>query len=100
MTHLTLPAILNTTMVILSLLITTLIDFWYSPLHLVFTYLIPMVPLFYAVDGYVSCIRGRTAKETWDLLYEQRDLDLDGWELVVGRRECCRHLGRCIGMLG
>ena len=55
-------------------------DVYKRQLHLFFTYLIPIVPLFYAIDGYVSCIRGRTPNETFDLLRRQPDLDLSGWE--------------------
>jgi hypothetical protein len=61
-------------------LISTLATFWNFPMHLFFTYLIPIVPLLYAIGGYVSCIRGRTPDETFDLLCRQPDLDLSGWE--------------------
>lgn len=86
MTHRTLPSLLNTTIVVLSPLITTLFDFWWSPLHLFFTYLLPIVPLFYAVDGYVSCTRGRTADETFDLIRRQPGVDLGGWEFRSGEQ--------------
>lgn len=45
MTHRTIPSLLNTTIVILSVFITTLYDFYWSPTHLLFTYLIPIAPL-------------------------------------------------------
>lgn len=63
---------------------TTWIDFWWSPFHLVFTYLIPLFPLYYIFDGVVSCIRGRTPEETSALLRRQPDLDLSEWELTSG----------------
>lgn len=77
---------MNTSIVILSPFITTLLWFWDSPMHLFFTYLIPLVPLFYAIDGYVSCIRTRTPKETDDLLRRQTDLDLSGWDFKSGEQ--------------
>ena len=64
LTHRTLPALLNTTLIILSPFITTLRDWYWSPFHLLFTYVIPLIPLFYAVDSYVSCARYRTADKT------------------------------------
>ncbi|KAF2219783.1 hypothetical protein BDZ85DRAFT_304374 [Elsinoe ampelina] len=94
MTHRTLPSLLNTTIVILSCLLTTVVDYWWSPMHLVFTYLIPVVPLFYMVDGYVSCTRGRTAEETWALLRKQTDVDLDDWELSSGEQTALWPFGR------
>ncbi|KAK4553126.1 hypothetical protein LTR86_009853 [Recurvomyces mirabilis] len=94
MTHRTLPSLLNTSIVILSVFITTLYDFYWSPLHLLLTYLIPVVPLFYAIDGYVSCTRGRTAEETWALLYSQPEIDLDGWTLQSGEQTALMPFGR------
>lgn len=55
-----------------------------SPIHLFFTYIIPLVPLMFAIDGYVSCIRGRTNQELDGLLRKQKDLNLDGWEFKSG----------------
>ena len=94
MTHRTIPSFLNTTIVILSVFITTLYDFYWSPMHLLFTYLIPIVPLFYVIDGYVSCIRGRTAEETWALLHRRSDLDLSQWELKSGEQTALLPFGR------
>ncbi|KAL4912421.1 hypothetical protein BDW62DRAFT_216299 [Aspergillus aurantiobrunneus] len=94
MTHRTLPSLLNTTLVILTPFITTLYDFYWSPLHLLFTYLIPIVPIFYAIDGYVSCTRGRTAEETWALLKSQTGLDLSQWELRSGEQTALWPFGR------
>ncbi|KAM3067375.1 hypothetical protein ACMFMF_009866 [Clarireedia jacksonii] len=84
MTHRNLSALLNTTIVILSPLLTTLLWYWYSPMHILLTYIIPIVPIFFAVDGYVSCIRTRTADETMELLTKQKDLDLSQWEFKSG----------------
>lgn len=94
MTHRTFPSLLNTTIVILSVFITTIYDFYWSPIHLLFTYIIPIVPLFYAIDGYVSCTRGRTAEETWELLYRQPEVDLSGWELKSGEQTALLPFGK------
>ncbi|KAI1404842.1 hypothetical protein F4819DRAFT_494623 [Hypoxylon fuscum] len=84
MTNRTLTAFLNTTFIVLSPFFTTLMWFRNSPIHMFFTYIIPLVPLMFAVDGYVSCIRGRTNKELDGLMRRQKDLDLSGWEFKSG----------------
>ncbi|KAL8725157.1 MAG: hypothetical protein Q9166_007532 [cf. Caloplaca sp. 2 TL-2023] len=94
MTHRTFPSLLNTTIVILSVFITTIYDFYWSPVHLLLTYLIPIVPIFYAIDGYVSCTRGRTAEETWELLYHQPNIALDEWELKSGEQTALLPFGK------
>ena len=53
-------------------------------MYLILTYIIPIIPLFYAVDGYVSCARCRTADETWRLLTQRTGLTLREWELENG----------------
>ena len=50
------------------LMLLTPFFFYDSPLHLVFTYLCPIVPFVIVFDGYVSSIRTRTPKEVMDLL--------------------------------
>lgn len=54
-----------------------------SPLHLFFTYVIPLLPFLTAFDGLVSTIRCRTGEEIQDLLH-QKDLDLSGWTCKSG----------------
>lgn len=100
MTQRNFVALMNTSIVILSPLITTLIFFWNSPIHLLFTYLIPLVPLFYAVDGYVSCIRTRTPDETSALLTSQSDLDLSDWEFRSGERMVLPPFGNLYWYMG
>lgn len=53
-------------------------------MHLIFTYIIPIVPLFYAIDGYVSCARARTPDETWNLLTRCSGLTVNEWEQKHG----------------
>jgi hypothetical protein len=50
--------------------------------------------LVYAVDGYVSCTRGRTADETWALLHRQKGLDLSEWELKSGEQTALLPFGK------
>jgi hypothetical protein len=99
MTQRNLPALLNTTIVILSPLITTLVWFWNSPLHLIFTYLIPIVPLFFAVDGYVSCIRTRTPDEV-DALIKRSGVDTSGWQIKSGETLVLPPFGRLYWIIG
>ncbi|KAH1901220.1 hypothetical protein KXW12_001247 [Aspergillus fumigatus] len=84
MTHRTASAFLNTTFIVLSPLLTTLLWFRGSPLHMFFTYIFPLVQLFFAVDGYVSCIRGRTPEEVTALIRQQKDLDISDWDFSSG----------------
>jgi hypothetical protein len=100
MTHRTPAALLNTSIVILSSLVFTLVDFWWSPKHLLLTYLIPVVPLFYMVDGYVSCARGRTASETWKLLPRQEDVDVKDWDFESGQQLVLLPFGTLYWYLG
>lgn len=93
-------AFLNTTFIVLSPLLTTFLWFRYSPLHLFFTYLIPIVPLFFAVDGYVSCIRGRTPEELTDLLQSQSELDLNEWKFKSGEQMVLPPFGRMYWYMG
>ena len=84
--HRTLAAFLNTTFIVLSPLLTTLIWFRYSPLHLFFTYLIPLVPMYFTMDGHVSCICGRTPEELSNLLNRQSDLNFREWTSMSGEK--------------
>ncbi|KUL82143.1 hypothetical protein ZTR_10707 [Talaromyces verruculosus] len=84
-THRTLPSIIYTaTASLFGALSTTWIEYWWSPFHLIFTYVIPLFPIYYIFDGVVSCIRGRTPEETFDLIRRQRDLDLRDWTFSHG----------------
>lgn len=62
-----------------------------SPVHLLFTYLIPLIPLMMFVDALVSTIRTRTPKEL-ERLVEQTGLDLAEWEFRSGQTLCIRPL--------
>lgn len=84
MTHRTASAFLNTTFIVLSPLLTTLLWFRGSPLHMFFTYIFPLVQLFFAVNSYVSCIRGRTPEEVTALIRQQKDLDISDWDFSSG----------------
>lgn len=100
MTQRNFSALLNTTIVILSPLISTLAWFWYSPLHVIFTYLIPIVPLFFAIDGYVSCIRTRTPGELHKMIRQHPDLDLDEWEFKSGETKVLPPFGNLYWFIG
>jgi hypothetical protein len=57
--------------------------FWNSPGHLFFTYVIPLVPLVLALDGYVSSLRTRTSEEIQALMKEC-GASADGWTVKSG----------------
>ncbi|BCR92220.1 uncharacterized protein ACHE_80120A [Aspergillus chevalieri] len=100
MTNRTLSAFLNTTFIVLSPFLTTYLWFSHSPLHLFFTYLVPLVQLFFAVDGYVSCIRGRTPEEITQLIKKQSDLDLTGWDIKSGEEMMLPPFGKMYWYMG
>ncbi|KAK0718481.1 hypothetical protein B0T26DRAFT_831019 [Lasiosphaeria miniovina] len=103
MTQRNLPALLNTSIVILSPLISTLLWFWWSPLHVVFTYLIPIVPLFFAWDGYVSCIRTRTGAEIRDIIAQEEargGLDTRDWTFHYGQTKVLPPFGNLYWFIG
>ncbi|KAG8404921.1 hypothetical protein J3459_022375 [Metarhizium acridum] len=102
MTQRSMPALMNTSIVILSPIITTLLWFWWSPLHILFTYIIPIVPLFFAWDGYVSCIRTRSGKEIRALIaeQEQRGLDVSDWTFHHGETKVLPPFGNLYWFMG
>ena len=51
----------------------TVFWFWGDWLHLVATYVVPLLPAIHAFDGFVSCLRTRTFEETMELVE-----DVDG----------------------
>lgn len=63
----------------------SLVWFWSSPVHLFFTFILPVVPLVTWVDGFISCLRTRTNEEIHSLLNET-GLDLSKWTFYSGKR--------------
>ncbi|KAJ5905205.1 uncharacterized protein N7473_002121 [Penicillium subrubescens] len=63
----------------------TLIWYWNSPIHLLFTFVLPIAPLAIWVDGLISCLRTRTTKEVRALL-DQPGLDLSKWTFHSGQK--------------
>ncbi|CAK7207555.1 hypothetical protein SEUCBS139899_010365 [Sporothrix eucalyptigena] len=62
---------------------------WRSPMTLVFTYLIPILPFVLVFDGWMSMLRTRTPDEVEALLRTCGAADTDAWELRSGE---IRHL--------
>ncbi|KAL2852597.1 hypothetical protein BJX68DRAFT_54292 [Aspergillus pseudodeflectus] len=58
-----------------------------SPVHLLFTYLIPLIPLMLVWDALVSAGRARTPREIAGLV-ERTGLDVSEWELRSGECAC------------
>ena len=61
------------------------IYFWQRPLHLFFTYLVPLVPFVWVFDGYISCLRTRTVEEVEELMRRAvGDDELKEWRVRSG----------------
>lgn len=65
-----------------------------------FTYIFPLVQLFFAVDGYVSCIRGRTPEEVTALIRQQKDLDISDWDFSSGEDMVLPPFGKMYWYIG
>jgi hypothetical protein len=59
--------------------------FWRDPVHLFFTYIIPIIPFVIVFDGLVSSVRTRTPAEVLQLA-KRSGGDLDGWVWESGRK--------------
>jgi hypothetical protein len=57
--------------------------FWNDPIHLFFTYVIPIVPFVLVVDGYTSALRTRTAGEIQALM-KDCGASTKGWTVKSG----------------
>lgn len=77
-----LPSFITVTLLWPLWMIMTPIFFWNDPWHLLFTYLIPIVPFVVVFDGYVSCLRVRTLEEVLDLVDGRNGIP--GWEIKSG----------------
>ena len=74
------------------LLILSPIYFWRSPVHLFFTYIIPVIPFVVMYDGIISSLRTRTPEEIVSLMRKQ-NTSLNGWKLLSGEEEHTRFIG-------
>ncbi|KAL9617835.1 MAG: hypothetical protein Q9160_007385 [Pyrenula sp. 1 TL-2023] len=62
----------------------TPIFFWRSPLHLIFTYLLPIIPGVLVFDGYISSMRTRSIREIAQML-QQYPEEAKGWTVLSGK---------------
>lgn len=71
---------------------------WGSPLALVFTYLIPILPFVLVFDGWMSSLRTRTPEEVKALLKDCRpeggEEEISKWEVTSGRETFMWPVGR------
>lgn len=86
-------------MIILSPFVTTLMWWWWSPMHMIFTYLIPVVPAFFFINGYVSCLRARTPNEMFKLM-EEEGIDTKGWRFEDGETTVLPPFGKMYHFIG
>ncbi|KAJ5893404.1 hypothetical protein N7495_005095 [Penicillium taxi] len=63
----------------------SLVWYWNSPVHLFFTFILPVAPFTIWFDGLISCLRTRTANEVRTLL-DQPGLDLSDWTFHSGQK--------------
>ncbi|KAL4910566.1 hypothetical protein BDW74DRAFT_184446 [Aspergillus multicolor] len=63
----------------------SLLWYWSSPVHLFFTFILPIAPLALWVDGFISCLRTRTPDEIRNLL-KTSGKDLNGWTFTSGEK--------------
>lgn len=74
--------------------------FWRDPVHLIFTYLIPIVPFVVVFDGFISSIRTRTGEEVKamaDSLGESASRD---WEFRWGSEWHTKFIGEMTWVIG
>ena len=71
------------------------IYFWRKPLHLFFTYLVPLVPFVWVFDGYISSLRTRTAEEVEELMRQAvGDDELKNWSIRSGEEVHTTGIGK------
>lgn len=85
------------------LFLVTVLWFPYQPLHLLFTYVFPVLPFVQAWDGIVSCLRTRNFRETLALaeralgerarIVDQRDTGVVGEKIIVAECEGWKFVG-------
>ncbi|KAL4871495.1 hypothetical protein BDV12DRAFT_183626 [Aspergillus spectabilis] len=63
----------------------TLLWYWHSPIHLFFTYLLPVAPMALWIDGFISCLRTRTPGEIQGLI-NKSGVGTAGWKFSSGER--------------
>ncbi|KAK3071812.1 hypothetical protein LTR53_007983 [Teratosphaeriaceae sp. CCFEE 6253] len=59
--------------------------FWHDPVHLLLTYVVPVLPFVHSFDGFVSCLRTRTFEETIRLLDDRSGADSIRHDRLVER---------------
>lgn len=76
------------------------IYFWRKPLHLFFTYLVPLVPFVWVFDGYISSLRTRTVEEVEDLMRRAvGDDELKNWNIRSGEEVHTVAIGKLYWMI-
>lgn len=69
------------------LLVISVVFFWHDPVHMLFTYLLPIVPAVVALDGMISSLRTRTGEEVKAMLEKvlrEKGRDVDEWNVMWG----------------
>ena len=77
--------------------------FWHDPVHLLFTYLLPIIPIVVALDGMISSLRTRTGEEVKAMLEKilrEKGRDVDEWDVVWGSEWHTWPLGEMTWVVG
>ena len=74
--------------------------FWRDPVHLVFTYLIPIIPFVVVFDGYISSLRTRTGEEVKKMAESLDGNPIQDWELSWGHEWHTRPIGKMTWIIG
>ncbi|KAI9844009.1 MAG: hypothetical protein M1837_005944 [Sclerophora amabilis] len=77
----------------------TPIFFWRSPGHLLFHYIIPVIPVVLIFDGYISSLRTRSVDEVLGLL-DGKAAQTAGWKFTSGSEMHTWPIGHMIWIVG
>lgn len=80
----TIPSFVMITLIGPLMLLVTPFYFWRDPIHLIFTYLIPIIPCVLVFDGYISSLRTRTGKEVKQMADSLGEGASKNWEIRWG----------------
>ena len=82
------------------ILLVTPFYFWRDPIHLIFTYLIPIIPIVLVFDGFVSSIRTRTGEEVKQMADALEGDASANWEFRWGTEWHTKVIGEMTWIIG
>ena len=82
------------------ILLITPFYFWRDPVHLIFTYLIPIIPFVLVFDGFISSIRTRTGEEVKQMADSLGGAASADWEFRWGTERHTKVIGEMTWIIG